>query len=142
MHMKMSKKYAVIPQERVADFMRLFPAARLHAWPNTWSFPKGFKAAVDEFLANTLSGAPVDHAPAMIVDEEPPPAAPTDKALAVALSRVQIHALERLLRRITEGTVEALAADEAEKAAMRSALIVLKRVLRKELMLGEDFTMR
>ncbi len=131
--MKIKKTYTLIPADKVSDFIRLFPAARVHAWPNTWSYPTNLKAAVDAFLATGLSA---ENVPAIVEEEEeeePPPAPSTGPILAIALSRDQIHALEHLLRRLTAGTVEAIGRDANERAAMQSALTVVKSVLRKEL---------
>jgi hypothetical protein len=130
--MKMSKKYAVIPQDSVADFMRLFPAARLHSWPSTWSFPSGLRAAVNHFLADTAGVVGHDIVPEALVEDEPLPPAATDKAFAVTLSREQRHALERMLKQVSEGMMVAMAEDAAEKAAMRGAVIILKRALHNE----------
>jgi hypothetical protein len=131
MRMKMKKTYAIIPEDRQAEFMRLVPTARLHAWPNTWAFATSLKPTVDAFLG------PKQSADAVEADAFPPPAAPTrsstNTVLSLSLSTIQIHALERVLKNITAGTTIAFARNEAEKADMQSALNALKSVLREHM---------
>ncbi len=135
MQMKIRKTYAAIPEERLTEFMRLFPTARLHAWPNTWSFGTNLKDAVQAFIGNDSIAD--DAADSVIPPAPSRIASPTDATLTLVLSRPQMHALDQLTRRITAGTVEAFARNPEEKAQMQSAFTELKTVLREELARGK-----
>lgn len=130
MRTKMKKTYAIIPEDRLPEFMRLVPTARLHAWPSTWVFATNFKPIVDTFLGPEPSVASAD------TDAfSPPPArihAPTDTQLLVTLSASQIPALERALKNISAGTIIALSRSEAERESMHTALHALKAALREQ----------